>query len=397
MSLTPSFTAAQAAAFRLSRQHLISERPAAPARRRAKASTSGKAPADRSAERLADVVRDTAGIQAQVMSAAELSIWTRRQSTVRGEVQAALWETRDLVRTSAMRLTLHVVPACDLAMYIAALKPMATATLQRWHARVGARPEQVRAMIAAVVDSFRGDEAQTQRELIARAKKRAGRGIRAWLDHAWSAVRPAVIDGAIVYGPPRGAEATFVRADAWLGAQPPIGADDARAELLRRFLSAFGPATAYDFAKWSGLKTSDAKSALAALADEVAGVAIDDGRGWILRRDVPQLAASRLDAQAIRLLPAFDSLLLAHATKEHLVDARCYKRVYRPQGWISPTVLQGGRIIGVWFQKPAAKHVVLDVQLFNAPTPAVRDAIAAEANAMSSFLGARCEPRFARM
>jgi len=397
MSLTPSFTAAQAAAFRLSRQHLISEPPAAPARGRAKASTSGKAPADRSAERLADVVRDTAGIQAQVMSAAELSIWTRRQSTVRGEVQAALWETRDLVRTSAMRLTLHVVPACDLAMYIAALKPMAMATLQRWHARVGARPEQVRAMIAAVVDSFRGDEAQTQRELIARAKKRAGRGIRAWLDHAWSAVRPAVIDGAIVYGPPRGAEATFVRADAWLGAQPPIGADDARAELLRRFLSAFGPATAYDFAKWSGLKTSDAKSALAALADEVAGVAIDDGRGWILRRDVPQLAASRLDAQAIRLLPAFDSLLLAHATKEHLVDARCYKRVYRPQGWISPTVLQGGRIIGVWFQKPAAKHVVLDVQLFNAPTPAVRDAIAAEANAMSSFLGARCEPRFARM
>jgi uncharacterized protein YcaQ len=386
--MTPAFTAAQAAAFRLARQHLIRHR-------------SAKAFALRddrlvSAERLVDVVRDTAGIQAQVMSAAELSIWTRRQSTVHDEVQGALWQTRALVRTSAMRLTLHLLPARDFAMYIAALKPMATATLQRWHARVGARPEQVRAMIQTVVDSFRGDEAQTQQELIARAKKRAGRGVRAWLDHAWSAVRPAVIDGAIVYGPPRGAEATFVRVDAWLGVQPPIAVDEARAELLRRFLSAFGPATPHDFAKWSGLKTSDARSALAAIEDEVTDVAVDDGRGWILRRDVQVLADSRLDAHAICLLPAFDSLLLAHATKEHLVDARFYKRVYRPQGWISPTVLQGGRIIGVWFQKPAAKDVMLDVQLFNAPTPAVRDAIAAESDAMSLFLGVRCVPRFAR-
>jgi hypothetical protein len=50
----------------------------------------------------------------------------------------------------------------------------------------------------------------------------------------------------------------------------------------------------------------------------------------------------------VRLLPAFDAFLLAHATKDHIVDPRFYKRVYRNQGWISPVVLVGGRIAAVW-------------------------------------------------
>jgi uncharacterized protein YcaQ len=391
--MTPAFTAAQVTAFRLARQHLDAGRAATkPAPPPPPASRRGARPATRG---LTDVVRDVAGIQAQVMSAAEMSIWTRRRTTTRGEIQAALWQTRDLVRTSAMRLTLHVVPARDFAVYITALKPMAAATLQRWHARSGAKPGQVDTMVNTIVDSLRDDEPETQRELIARAKKRAGRGVRAWLDHAWSAVRPAVIEGAILYGPPRGAEATFVRTDAWLGAQPRPTVDDARRELFRRFLSAFGPATPHDFAKWSGLKASEAKAILAELAGDVVEVAVDNERGWMLRSDRAALAASRFDAETVRLLPAFDSLLLAHATKEHLVEPRFYKRVYRPQGWISPTVLQGGRVVGVWFQKAVGREMVLDVQIFGRATPALRDAIAAEADALSAFLGVRCTPRFA--
>jgi uncharacterized protein YcaQ len=380
-----TFNADQAAAFRLVRQHLAIDRSA---------STSAKASVDKSAERLVDVVGDTAGIQSQVMSASEMSIWTRRHSTTHREIQQALWDTRDLVRTSAMRLTLHVIPARDFAIYIAALKPMAMATLQRWHARVGAKPGEIRALIDTVVDSVRDDGPQTQQELIARARRKARKGVRAWLDHAWSAIRPAVIDGAIVYGPPRGAQATFVHAETWLGPQPHVSTEDARAEMLRRFLSAFGPASPHDFAKWSGLKTTEAKAILTAIERDVEEVVVDGARGWMLRSDAAALASARFEPDGVRLLPAFDSFLLAHATKEHLVEPRFYKRVYRPQGWISPTVLQGGRIVGVWFQKAAGKEVTLDVQVFTRATPRLREAVAAEAEALGIFLGARCTPRF---
>ena len=68
---------------------------------------------------LASVCRDVGGIQAQVMSAAELSLWTRRRSTRREDVQAALWQRRELVKTTSMRMTLHLLPARDFQMHIA--------------------------------------------------------------------------------------------------------------------------------------------------------------------------------------------------------------------------------------------------------------------------------------
>ena len=369
-----SCTAAQAAAFRLARHHL--------GRR-----------VENGGSTVLDVCRDSAGIQAQVMSAAELAVWTRGGAITRDEIRGALWERRDVVRTSAMRLTLHLIPARDLPIFIAAMRPTATATLQRWQGRVGARPDHVKAMIDAVIQALDGGP-RTQQELIASARKKAGKGMRTWLEHAWSAVRPAVIDGLIVYGPPRGAQATFVRVDKWLPNQPAVDAADARTALLRRFLSAFGPADTRDFSKWSGLRSSDAKSALDALKDEIVAVSVDGAAGWIRRADVDALTRSRLDEGAVRLLGPFDSLLLAHATKEHLVAPKDYKRVYRAQGWISAVVLRGGTIVGVWFSRTSARAVTLDVELFGRVTPAIRQGIEREADAMGRFLGIRCEPRF---
>jgi uncharacterized protein YcaQ len=378
-----SCTAAQAAAFRLARHHLSGP---------VETGRTG-APGASRASSVVDVCRDSGGIQAQIMSAAELAVWARRGATRRDEIQTALWERRDIVKTSAMRLTLHLIPARDLSIFVAAMKPTSAATLQRWHARVGARPDHVRAMIDAIVEGL-SDGPRTQQELIARARRTAGRGVRAWLDHAWSAVRPAVIEGLIVYGPPRGAEATFVRADTWLPAQPAVDVADARAELLRRFLAAFGPADARDFSKWSGMKTSDAKIVADTLRDEIVQVSVDGTTGWIRIADTEALMRSTLDEGAVRLLGAFDSLLLAHATKEHLVATKDYKRVYRPQGWISPVVLRGGTIAGVWFPRTLGQRMTLDVELFGRVTPALRLGIEREAAAMSRFLGVRCEPTF---
>lgn len=367
-------TAAQAAAFRLARQHL--------------------APAPRTS--LVGIVRDTAGIQAQLMSAAELALWTRRRETTRVEIQAALFERRELVKTSAMRMTLHLVPAADLPMIVAACRASTTfARIERWHRLLGAKPDQIRAMIDVAMDALR-DGPRTQQELNAIARRKAGKGVRAWIDHAWNALRPAVIDGLIVYGPMRGSEVTFVRVDQWLGQQKPMAVDEARAALLRRFLSAFGPATAADFAKWTGLKVTEARPVLDAIAGELLPVSVDGAAGWIRRVDAQALRGSTLDPDAVRLLGAFDPLLLAHASKAHLVGAAHFPRVYRPQGWISPVVLRGGTIAGVWFPKTIGARTTLDVQLFGRATPALREGIAREAEAIGRFLGVRCDTRLTR-
>jgi hypothetical protein len=126
-----------------------------------------------------------------------------------------------------MRLTLHLIPATELATVIAALRPMAMAVLQRWQARVGVTPDQVKAVEDVVMDGL-CDGPQTQQHLIARARKRASKAMRVWLDHSLGPLRSAIVDGLILYGPPRGSLTTFVRVDKWLPAQPRIDAAERR-------------------------------------------------------------------------------------------------------------------------------------------------------------------------
>jgi len=96
----------------------------------------------------------------------------------------------------------------------------------------------------------------------------------------------------------------------------------------------------------------------------------------------------------VRLLPSFDPLLLAHAEKDHLVERRHYKRVYRNQGWLSPVVLVGGRIAGVWSLRASARRLIAEVDLFARPSREVRRRTEAEGDAIGRFLGASCEVAF---
>src|SRR5579862_8663494 len=62
------------------------------------------------------------GLHAQVMSSAELTAWARVEKLDRAAVQRALWEDRTLVKTWAMRGTLHLLQSSELPMWRAALQ-----------------------------------------------------------------------------------------------------------------------------------------------------------------------------------------------------------------------------------------------------------------------------------
>jgi uncharacterized protein YcaQ len=377
----------QVAAFRVARHHLGSAgseriRPPDPgASRRPR-------PANPS---LVDVCGDICGVQAQVMSAAEQQLWTRRQQSTRVEIQAALWEARALVKTTCMRRTLHLLAAEDFPLYMTALKSSSMETMYSHLARLGGGPKHAATMIATVMEAL-ADGPQTQQELIARAKRAAAPSMRRWLQYSWSALRPAIIEGLIVYGPPRGNEVTFVRVDQWLPRSRTIDDEDARRELVRRFLSAFGPATVLDFMKWSGIRAAEARPTWASLDDELATVSVDGMSQSVLRRDLAALIDHAPDG-SLRLLPNFDPFLLAHATKDHLVEKRHYKRVYRNQGWITPVVLVDGRVAGIWSAETRGRAVAVDVQMFAPLSRATRACIERETAALAAFLGAKRDVR----
>ncbi len=366
-------TQLQVSAFRLTRHHLACRAPL---------------------ESLASVAWDMCGVQAQVMTAAQMALWARVRELMPEDVERALWQERTLVKTWCMRGTVHLLAAADLPLFIAALRPSRLPGGWEWLERRGLPRRQAEAMVAATVAAL--DEGPlTRRELSDRVVAQVGPQAREWLEHGWGVlIRQAAADGQVCFGPNRGQEVTFVRTAHWLPGWHDLPAAEAQRILLHRYLHSYGPMSIQDFAFWTGMKVSEATSIWEQLGDEAVPVTVDGNRKWLLRQDLPLLREPLLNGLPVRLLPGFDSYLLAHRDKGHLVDAAHYKAVYRKAGWISPTVLVDGRIAGIWSHEKRGRRLRVTVEPFAYLPAAIRQEIELEAADLGRFLGCTGETVF---
>src|SRR5262249_26088870 len=176
-------------------------------------------------------------------------------------------------------------------MYSAAMEAWSMGQTSNLLRRIGASGKHVDTMIGVVMDAL-ADGPKTQQDLLARAKLKASKGMRRWLQYSWSAMRPAILQGLIVYAAPRGGEATFVRVDQWLPKQTKVDPGDASLDLPTRYLGAFGPPTSRDFSKWPGLPTSVTKPLCDRLRALAQSVRVDGEHSLAPRRDLEELAGA---------------------------------------------------------------------------------------------------------
>ncbi|TLZ44023.1 MAG: winged helix DNA-binding domain-containing protein [Methanobacteriota archaeon] len=349
------------------------------------------------------------GAQAQLLSAAQMSLWTRTRGLRIEDVDRALWEDRTLAKVWCMRGSLHLIPSRDFAVFVRG-SARREARSAAWLARAGVPMEAIERILAAIPDVL--DQPLTRGELAARLsevlrikmQRRAGRGWGGPSDADGFDVGGRVLSvhgilffacmrGLACFGPMRGKETTFVRPDRWLSGWHDLPQEAAETELLRRYLRAHGPASVTDFAQWTYLKAADAREIWGRLADAL--VPVDDGvrSGWLLRSDEPALHGATLESPHVRLLPFFDGFLLGLKDKGHLVDREHYKKVYRPQGWLAPAVLMDGRVAGIWSHERKGPTLSLRIESFSSLRPEARKRLSEEADDLRRFLGAN-ELRF---
>jgi hypothetical protein len=340
------------------------------------------------------------GLHAQVLSSAELTVWARVEELDRDAVRRAFWQDRTLVKTWAMRGTLHLLPAAELPMWHAALatnrrylKPAA------WRKYFGITLEELDRLTDAVAAALAG-RFLTREELVREVARLTGSSAfgAALAESSWGTVlKPAAFTGRLCFAPGLGQRVRFTRPDTWLASaacSPPSPVDPqaATAAVTRRFLAAYGPATYHDLARWwDGGGLSTARQWISALGDEVAAVDLDGAPAWMLAADAREL--SRFSpARSVRLLPGFDQYVVAascHAGRLLPGDLRA--RVYRPQGWISPVLLVNGFMHGVWRHQLKGSRVEVVIQPFVNPPAWVRRAAEREAARLAAFLGATLE------
>jgi hypothetical protein len=333
------------------------------------------------------MVTDICGLHAQIMSSAELAAAVRVDGLTPRTVAAALWSDRSLVKTWAMRGTLHLLTREDYPLYAAALSNRRFDVDRPWLKYHGLAAADVPALVDAVTDALDGRQL-TREELAGEVVHRLGdRKWEALLASGWGAVlKPVAFQGRLCFGPTDGNRVTFVRPDQWLG---PFERPDplaSLAEVARRFLTAYGPARLEEFARWWGVQPKAVRPVLNADHGFVP-VEVEGGKpAWTVPEAPVGLTG---DAPVVRLLPLFDPYTVAvRRNGERPLSGPAKDLVYRKAGWISPVLLVDGEIAGVWEHKGERGRLRVEVSPFAPIAPAVADLATVEAGRLAVYLGA---------
>src|SRR5918997_2836795 len=340
------------------------------------------------------MVRQICGLHAQVMSSAELTLWARVEDLEPDAVQEALWKERSLVKTWAMRGTLHLLPASELPIWVGAqgvLKPHHHAP--SWLRYFGLTREEAESLIAAIPDAL-ANRMLTREELAQEVGRLVGsEELGGKLRQSWGALlKPAAFRGHLLFAPSIGQNVRFARPDRWLEDWEPVDTEEAAREITRRYLGTYGPATREEFARWFGTASpARAGRLIEGLGEEVASVEIEGSQAWMLAEQLPELEATE-PSGVVRLLPAFDHYVVAASRNRKAVLPEALKRrVYRSQGWLSPVLLVDGRMEGVWRHERKGGRLIVDIEPFAKQPDWVRRATEVEAEQLSRFLGGELE------
>jgi Winged helix DNA-binding domain len=336
--------------------------------------------------KMLDVVGEVGAIHAQVLSAAELSLWARVEDLEPRHVRDALWKRRTLVRTWSVRGTLHLHRASDLPLYAAALSTSDRWWKGAWLKFVGLSAEELDALLKAIRSALT-DRPMTREELTEKVARKVGPHVRERMASGWGELlKPASFQGWLCSGPPRGQNVTFVRPDRWLRSWRKVDPDEGMGEVFLRYLRAFGPAGHEDFAAWWGIPPPPARRVRMALEDELEQVDVEGTDGWARPEDLRQMR-EMAPPSTVRLLPSFDAYVMGFRQRERMLDRRLFDRVFRKAGWISPVLMIDGRIAGVWKHERSPKEIEVSVEPFGRLRAADRKAIEEEADQLGSFLG----------
>jgi hypothetical protein len=198
------------------------------------------------------VVSDVCGLQAQVLSGAAPSLWARVENITIEDVEDALWSHWTLVKTWAMRGTLHLLSSNCLSTYVAALKTRHELHGEKISYRIGpgsedkkyeitrAEQERITKAIDNALDQHTLTREELAREIVKRTKLRPILQSHL-LSGFGSLLQQAAHQGSLIFGPSQGAKVTFTRPDQWLGRQDQPSGEQALKTLLRQFYSTLRP------------------------------------------------------------------------------------------------------------------------------------------------------------
>ena len=303
---------------------------------------------------VADAARHMLAVQSQDLLAGRWALGVRTRSSPTLDAVDAAFARGELVRAWTQRGTLHIIPARDLAWVLSVTADRQRQQAAGRHRALGIDDEMLDAAWRAVGPSIR-DGGCTRAEIFALLQ---AAGIEPAGQRGIHLLFALTVAGLICQGPidgtrsaggraPIAREQRFVAVEGWISesARP----DDPLAELFARYVDGHGPAGVRDFAWWSGLTLGAAREAV----ERAAGRVREVGEGLFASPRAPRRS---LDETASFALPAFDEYYISYADRTLVCDADRLDAVGPGKnGMVRPTIIERGRVVGVWSHADATR------------------------------------------
>lgn len=352
-------------------------------------------------ETVGEVASDLVALHATDPSTVFLAAAARMREPSIAAVEDALYEQRSLMRMLGMRRTMFVVPdgvaplvqaSCTRALVPkqrAALRKLLLGYDEVWLADV---EDSVHRLLLEKGPATGTELSEAEPRLRTQVTYAPGKSYEQTGNITTRVLTILAADGRIVRGRPVGSwissQYKWSAVEEWLPAgMPDVPLAQAQAELARRWLTAFGPASIADLKWWTGWTVGAAKKALAAI--EAVAVELDGGvTGYVIPEDAEPCAEPEPWAA---LLPALDPTSMGWIERDWYLGGHA-PALFDRTGNIGPTVWWNGRIIGGWAQRPDGE---IAVRLLEEAGAAATRAVDAERERLAGWLGkTRVVPRF---
>ena len=351
------------------------------------------------------------GLQNTPPGSAYLSLHARISGLTPAEVDANLESDKELLQMWSLRAAPHLFPTCDLDVFTLGLLPDDEASLRAFIPgasqaldRIGISATEILRFTSEATLRALDNQEFTKDELgilLARQleEKLTASQLAQWRLPSWYAAGQflgeslvrfilsiVALQRIICLAPRRSGAAALIRTDQWLKrALPETDRNQARAELLRRYLGCFGPSTPAQFAAWTGISLAQATQTWRLVEKELTLVNFKGQETWIYTTDLTSLMTPPKPI-GIRFLPPHDPYLQLRDRETLIPEKALQRQLWRSLG--NPgVVLVNGRAAAMWRPRKSGARLELGIQFFTSSTLQDRAKIEAEALTLAPFRG----------
>jgi hypothetical protein len=315
-------------------------------------------------------------LQAQIARPPFLALWSRLDPFRREDLIAPI-DKRELVRSTMMRATIHLMARQDYLAFRPVIQPVLSSGVERIfkdHKQYDTTKilDAARTCFAASPCNF----VQLRTQLLKQFPKLDERG----MGYIVRMHLPLILMPQTGCDWAYPAQADFMVAESWLG--EPVQTDAAAHAFALRYLAAFGPASVQDFQGWTGLGAM--KSIFEDLRPKLRTFRDERGRELF---DLPNAPRPSADEEApVRFLPEYDHVLLGYAERTRII-ADAHRPALQTKNLIVPAIfLVDGFIAGLWTmetKKGVARMLVKPLITLSKP---VRNALSDEGGKLLQFI-----------